>query len=254
MINLILISTFLVLVYKTLVFFLSLILNRNDIADVSWGLSFILITIVSILYAKNYSLAAILVSFLVLIWGVRLAVRIFLRNQKKKEDYRYAKLREEKNFRLRSFFQVYVLQGLLAVLVSLPVIFAIYYAPAAGLSWLIYLGLLAWLIGFFFEAVGDYQLDKFLANPNNKGHVLQTGLWKYSRHPNYFGEIAMWWGIFLMAVSVPYGWVSVLGPVTITFLITKVSGIPMLEKKYAGNSEFEDYKKRTSVLIPLPNR
>lgn len=256
MINLILLSTVVVLIYKTIVFVLSLLLRRNDIADVSWGLSFILILVTSLNYTGNFNPLIALVSILVVIWGGRLAARIYLRNRVKKEDFRYQKLREEagKNFLIRSFLQIYILQGLLAVAVSLPVIFIIYFGQEVGLGWLAYAGLIIWLVGFFFEAVGDYQLDKFLSQSENKGHLLQTGLWKYSRHPNYFGEVTMWWGIFLIAVSVPNGYLSILGPATITFLITKVSGVPMLEKKYIGNREFENYKSRTSVFFPLPQK
>jgi steroid 5-alpha reductase family enzyme len=113
-------------------------------------------------------------------------------------------------------------------------------------------GVLVWLVGFYFEAVGDWQLKKFIKNPENKGKIMQSGLWAYSRHPNYFGEVTMWWGIWLLNFS--QNWWTVVGPMTITFLILKVSGVPLLEKKYEGNKEFEDYKKRTSIFLPLPQR
>ncbi len=255
MVSLILLLILAVIIYKSLVFGLSLWLKRNDIADVSWGLSFILILIVNLWYTKNFTTTALVVSALVIVWGLRLAVRIYLRNRGRKEDFRYQKLREESpnNFLLRSFLQVYLLQGILAVIVSLPVIFLVSSKnPLTQTPLPLILGVSVWLVGFFFEVVGDYQLDKFISNPDNKGRVLQKGLWKFSRHPNYFGELTMWWGIFLIALPVPNGYLSVLGPLTITFLITKVSGIPPLEKNYAGNQEFEHYKAKTSMLIPLP--
>lgn len=254
MLTLLVLVVSIVLAYKSFVFLLSLKLKRNDIADASWGLAFILILLASIFLTGHQGLLITVISLLIFVWGFRLAIRIFLRNIKKSEDYRYAKMREEKNFILKSFLQVYVLQGLLAILVSLPIIFIIYFGKDSSLNWLSYLGLTVWLIGFFFEAVGDLQLDQFIADPNNKGKIIQSGLWKYSRHPNYFGEITLWWGIYLIALSVPFGYLSIFGPAAITFLIIKVSGIPLLEKKYEGNSEFENYKKKTSVLVPLPNR
>jgi len=107
-------------------------------------------------------------------------------------------------------------------------------------------------MGFYFEAVGDYQLRTFTKDPSNRGKIIRSGLWRFTRHPNYFGEVVLWWGILLIALSAPNGWVALIGPVTITFLLLQVSGIPMLEKKYEGNPEFEEYKKRTSAFFPLP--
>lgn len=115
-----------------------------------------------------------------------------------------------------------------------------------------FLGLVIWLIGFFFEAVGDAQLSEFLKNPKNKGKIIQTGLWRYTRHPNYFGEVAQWWGIWLITLGIPLGWFGIIGPLTITVLILFVSGVPLLEKKYQGRADFEAYKKQTSVFFPLP--
>jgi steroid 5-alpha reductase family enzyme len=117
-----------------------------------------------------------------------------------------------------------------------------------SLEWFNFIGIIVWLIGFYFEATADKQLKEFIKNPKNKGKIMQSGLWAYSRHPNYFGEVTMWWGIWLLNLNP--NWWTILGPLTITFLILKVSGVPLLEKKYQGNSEFEDYKKRVSVFIP----
>ena len=111
-----------------------------------------------------------------------------------------------------------------------------------------------WILGFVFESVGDAQLARFIKDPANKGKLMQGGLWRYTRHPNYFGEVTMWWGIWLLALSTPYGFFSIIGPITITFLILKVSGIPMLEKKMEENPEFAEYKRRVSVFIPMPRR
>jgi steroid 5-alpha reductase family enzyme len=117
-----------------------------------------------------------------------------------------------------------------------------------GGSW--FIGFLVWCVGFFFEAVGDAQLARFKRDPGNRGKIMDRGLWRYSRHPNYFGEALMWWGIFLVALEVPYGWTTVVSPALITFLLVRVTGIPMLEKKYAGNAKFQAYALRTSAFVP----
>lgn len=254
MVNLLLTVTTIILGYKTFVFVLSIFLKRNDIADVSWGLSFILIVIVTLVYTSGLNLSLILVSTLVGIWGLRLSLRVATRNAAKKEDFRYKKIRESGNFFfIRSFLQVYLLQGLLAIIVGFPIVHLGVNGAGKELDHLSYLGLVVWLVGFFFETVADYQLDKFTSKTENKGKILKNGLWKYSRHPNYFGEITMWWGIFLISLSIQPGIYSIISPLTITFLITKVSGIPMLEEKYNGNKSYEDYRTKTSVLIPFLN-
>ena len=244
-----------ILVYMTGWFIAAQICGRNDIADVAWGLGFILATVVSLLAGGIYPLRGLLISALVLIWGIRLALHIHNRNRGKGEDPRYRKWREEwgKWFVLRSFLQVFMLQGILLLMVAIPVIF-VNQAPAAPLGWLDLPGLAIWLYGLVFEAIGDWQLLKFIRNPDNKGKLMTTGLWRYTRHPNYFGEVALWWGIWLMTLPLPGGWLTVIGPLTITFLILKVSGIPMLENPYEDRADFQEYKCRTSVFFPLPPR
>ena len=158
-----------------------------------------------------------------------------------------------KIFYLRSYLQVFLLQGFFLLIIISPVIHA---AVAEKLQWNIFtwIGLCCWIIGFYFQAMADWQLVVFKSDKNNKGLIIQTGLWKYSRHPNYFGEILMWWSIFIITITFPNSFYFIISPLTITLLLDFVSGIPMLEKKYKGNPAFEDYKKRTSVLIPMPPR
>ncbi len=244
-----------VFVYMSMCFIVSLIKKKNDIADVAWGLGFVLITWVSYSLVGDSGVRGLLVGGLVTIWGVRLAWHIYKRNKGKSEDYRYLTWRNEwgKWFYLRSYAQVYLLQGFLMFLIVLPVLFInMNFGPRLGL--LDFLGVAVWLIGFYFEIVGDAQLAKFIKDPSNKGKLMQSGLWAYTRHPNYFGEVTQWWGIYLIALSVTNGFLSIVGPITITFLILKVSGVPMLEKKMAENPDFESYKKRVSVFIPMPPR
>lgn len=238
-------------IYMSLLFALSLAKKRNDVADTAWGLGFMLLTWTSFFLGQAQGARGLLVGLLISIWGVRLAWHIHRRNKGKTEDYRYAKWRNEwgKWFYLRSYTQVYLLQGALLFLIVLPVLFINKdYGQALGM--LDFFGLGVWILGFVFESVGDAQLARFIKDPANKGKLMQSGLWGYTRHPNYFGEVTMWWGIWLLALSVPSGFLSIIGPITITILILKVSGIPMLEKKMEENPEFTEYKKRTSMFIP----
>lgn len=240
-------------VYMSLWFLVSLIKKRNDVADVAWGLGFVLLAWVSFFLSRDSGARGLLVNALVSIWGLRLAWHIHSRNKGKTEDYRYLSWRKEwgKNFILRSYLQVYVLQGFLLFLIVLPVT-VIHKYPAAAPGWFDFFGVAVWLFGFCFEVVGDAQLSHFIKNPENKGKLMQGGLWAYTRHPNYFGEVTLWWGIWLLSLAVPYGGLTVIGPLTITFLILKVSGIPLLEKKMAGHVQFAEYKRRVSVFFPLP--
>lgn len=242
-------------IYISIWFIFSLILKRNDIADIAWGLGFIYISFLSWFFHDTIPTIGVIVTTFVTIWGIRLAVHIYLRNRKKQEDYRYRAWRNEwgKWFYLRSFFQVFLLQGILLCIISTPIVFIhAQDTQISSLTMLQYIGICMWLIGFFFETIGDYQLSQFIKHKKNQGHLLQDGLWKYSRHPNYFGEVTQWWGIWLCAVPFAYGWLTLIGPLTITLLITKISGIPLLEKKFADHPEFPDYAKKTSIFFPRP--
>uniref|UniRef100_UPI003D81A683 DUF1295 domain-containing protein n=1 Tax=Trichloromonas sp. TaxID=3069249 RepID=UPI003D81A683 len=242
-----------VLTYMAGWFVAAQVKGRNDVADVAWGLGFILAAAVSLVAGGQYSPRALLVSLLVLTWGIRLALHIHTRNRGKSEDPRYRQWREDwgRWFVLRSFLQIFMLQGLLLLLVAMPVIL-VNASPPVPLGWLDGLGFLLWLTGFLFEAVGDWQLLRFTRAPGNRGKLMTEGLWRYSRHPNYFGEVTLWWGLWLMALPVPYGLWGVIGPLTITLLILKVSGIPMLEERYQGRADFAAYRRRTSPFFPLP--
>lgn len=243
----------LVFLHMSTWFILSILFKRNDVADIAWGLGFINLAWVSF-FISGYSERGIIAAMLVSIWGFRLAWHIYSRNRGKPEDYRYQAWRKEwKNFYVRSFLQVYMLQGILMYLISLPFLF-INNEPHAGFGIIDIFGLSIWIIGHIFESVGDAQLKKFISNPRSKGKIMNEGLWKYSRHPNYFGEVTQWWGIFIIALSIPGGYLTIVGPLTISILILFVSGIPLLEKKREGCVDWEEYKKRTSIFIPLPPR
>jgi steroid 5-alpha reductase family enzyme len=242
-------------VYMSMWFVFSVIKQRNDVADVAWGLGFVLMTWISFFVSDVFSLRSVLVGVMVTIWGLRLAIHIYTRNKNKSEDYRYLAWRQEWGnwFYFRSFLQVYILQGVLLFLIVMPVLF-INNSAVTSLNIFDLLGFIIWTIGLFFEVVGDLQLSRFIKDSNNKGKLMRSGLWAYTRHPNYFGEVTVWWGVWLMAATLPSGLFSIIGPLTITVLILKVSGIPMLEKKMEENPEFAEYKRMTSVFIPLPTR
>jgi steroid 5-alpha reductase family enzyme len=250
----------LVAIYMTIWFVLALIRKDNSIADIAWGLGFVLVAVVTFLRRGSLFLP-LLVTLLVTVWGLRLAVHILIRNRKRGEDPRYAEWRRKwgGTFLWRSYLQVFLLQGFFLLVISSPVILVnthLWDRPPGGAGRGVWpAGFLLWCAGFFFEAVGDAQLARFKRDPGNRGKIMDKGLWRYSRHPNYFGESLMWWGIFLVAVEVPFGWTTVVSPVLITFLLVRVSGIPMLEKKYAGNPEFQAYARKTNSFVPwFPRR
>lgn len=235
--------------FVTTLFVVSLIIKRNDIADIAWGPGIGIVAVMSYVYG-NGSALSLLITGIIVVWALRLGVHISMRNRGKREDPRYAAWREEwgRWVVLRSYLQVYLLQGSLMIVVGYPAVHAAVFGGAVPA--LAYLGVAVWLVGFVFETVGDYQLLRFIKNPENKGRIMRYGLWKYTRHPNYFGEVTQWWGVFVMVVAAPYGFVAIISALTITFLILKVSGIPMLEKQFDDNPEFQEYKKHTSAFFP----
>lgn len=232
-------------------FIVSLIKQRNDVADIAWGLGFVAIAFFLFL-SKSPTLQSVMLYLLIAIWGIRLTLHIGLRSKGKPEDFRYKKWREEwgKSFVLRSYLQVYLLQGFFMLIISIPII-VVSIAPAPISNIYAYTGFFIWLIGFAFEAIGDYQLMVFVKHKKNKSDIMQTGLWKFTRHPNYFGEVLLWWGIFIMVLPLQYGIWAIISPITISCLLLYVSGIPMLEAKYKQNEQFQDYKKRTSAFFPM---
>ncbi len=240
-------------VYMNLWFIVSLIKKRNDIADIAWGPGFALLAWTSLFISGNFGARGLLVSLLVSAWALRLAWHIYARNKGKEEDYRYVAWRRAwgKFFYLRSYFQVYIVQGVLLFVIALPLLF-INRSAGGPISPLDMLGCLVWMVGFAFEAVGDRQLSSFMKNPKNKGKLMRYGLWKYTRHPNYFGEVTQWWGVWVISISAADAWITIAGPLTITFLILKVSGIPMLEEKMEKHPEFEEYRRSTSMFFPWP--
>lgn len=249
-------SALVILFYVTAWFILAVALERNDVADVAWGLGPAVLA--WWLYVRAWTFGPttlLLAALLVTVWGARLAVHVARRNfaPGRDEDPRYAAWRKEwRYFIVRSYFQVFVLQGALMLLVSMPLV-VLASSPMLGLPVLTVLGAALWLVGFAFESIADRQLAEFLAEPREKrGKVMDRGLWAWSRHPNYFGESLMWWGLGVIALGVPYGYLGLIGPVTVTVLLVFVSGIPLVEKRHAGEADWEAYKARTSAFLPMP--
>ena len=235
----------------------SLPLRNSSIVDVFWGPAFAVQAAVYCAVTSDGSPERrILVLALVSVWAARLALHVATRNAGKGEDFRYAAWREAAgpSWWWRSLFKVFLLQGALSWFIGLPMWAAMAGGPA-GLIWLDGFGVGVWAIGFGFEVVGDLQLRAWTSDPANRGRTLRSGLWRYTRHPNYFGEAVEWWGLWLIAVAAG-GWWTVLSPLLMTFLLVRVSGVGMLERTIVDRRpDYGDYMRTTSAFIPwFPRR
>lgn len=232
---------------------ISLLLKDSSIVDIFWGTGFVITAwFYFFLTPDGFVARKWLIVILTTIWGLRLSIHILLRNWGHGEDYRYQQWRQEagSNWWWRSFFKVFLLQGALMWIISAPLLAAQSNPNPARLIWLDYLGAILWGIGFFFEAVGDWQLVRFRANPDNKGKLLNTGLWRYTRHPNYFGDAAQWWGFYLIAAAAGGYW-TIFSPIIMTLLLRRVSGVTMLEKSLKESKPgYKEYVETTNTFIP----
>ena len=242
-----------IVAFFSLIWILSVFLKNASIVDIFWGLGFVLVNGFYFFTTPGFSTLKIITFVLVTLWGLRLSAHIFLRNLGKPEDYRYQEFRRnygEKRYWWFSFFQVFLLQGTLVWLISAPLLAINYYSAEKTIWPIAVLGFLVWFVGFTFEAGGDWQLARFKANSTNKGKLLTSGFWKYTRHPNYFGDAAVWWGFAILSVASGC-YLTVLSSVLMTWLILKVSGVSMLERTMINSKPgFEDYLKSTSPFIP----
>jgi steroid 5-alpha reductase family enzyme len=236
----------------TLLWALSLLLKNSSIVDIFWGAGFVIFAWVAFFITPGGFLGRkLLLTTLVTLWGLRLTIHILLRNWGKPEDFRYQVWRTQhgKKWWWYSYFQVFLLQGVLLTLIAAPLLAAQLSAAPARLTALDYIAIPLWLVGFFFEAVGDWQLKRFKSDPANKGKVLDHGVWRYTRHPNYFGDAAQWWAYFLIAASAG-GWWTVFSPILMTTLLLRVSGVSLLEKTLDSRPGYKEYAERTSEFIP----
>ncbi|MFK7933913.1 MAG: DUF1295 domain-containing protein [Saprospiraceae bacterium] len=237
----------------TALWLVSLAVKDASIIDIFWGFGFVIIVWFYAYQIDNFGVRQYLLLSLVSIWGLRLSLYLAGRNIGKGEDYRYVQMRKAggKNWWWTSFFRVFFLQGWILWIISSVFVPAL--ADTSPLGVLDYIGVSLWAIGFFFEVVGDYQLSQFKKNRSSSAEVLATGLWKYTRHPNYFGDTTLWWGYFFLALSFSTGWIHIFSPLFMTFLLLKISGVAMLEKGLSKTKpKYEDYIRRTSAFIPLP--
>lgn len=243
----------LLLVYYIVLFVLGQMKKDNSIVDIGWGFGFVLVAWFTYVFYSDFALVPSLTTLLVSIWGIRLTYHIGSRNKGKGEDFRYENMRQKwgnKLVLLKSFVKVYLLQLVLLYIIALAFI-NVNLNPRDKLQALDLIGASIWIFGFLFEAISDAQLKQFIKT-KKKGEIYTSGLYKYTRHPNYFGEATLWWGIFLINLSSPNGWWMIISPITITILVRFVSGVPLLEKHYEDNPAFQAYAKKTSIFIPMP--
>jgi steroid 5-alpha reductase family enzyme len=249
-------AAFAIVVIMVATWIVSLVLRNASIVDIVWGAGFVVVAWVAQTIGDGNPDRLALLTAMVSIWGVRLTVYLWWRNHGQEEDFRYRSMRERQgsSFPIRSLVTVFGLQGLIMMVVSLPVQLAAT-PEEPDLGWLAVIGVVVWGLGMFFETVGDAQLARFKADPANAGTVMDRGLWRYTRHPNYFGDFCVWWGIFLVAAEVSDARFGIVGPLLMSFLLMRVSGVPMLErsltKRRAG---YADYIARTSSFFPRPPR
>ena len=237
-----------------LLWVVSLILRNASIVDIFWGAGFVIANwAYFVLAPEGASARKWLISVLVTIWGLRLFGYILWRNWGKPEDFRYRKWRGEAgpSWWWRSFFKVFFLQGVLLWVISAPLLAAHYYPTPDRLTVVDGLAIIVWMIGFTFEAVGDLQMARFKANPANRGKVLDRGVWRYTRHPNYFGDATQWWAYYLVAAATGTGAWTIFSPVLMTLFLLRVSGVALLEKTLKEEKpQYKEYIERTSSFVP----
>lgn len=229
--------------------------NNYSLVDIAWPGGYLVVAWVSFIFSYEGTMQERMLLLVVSIWGGRLLWHLARRNWNKPEDYRYTNMRKawgDTFVALKAFFKVFFLQGVLLFIIALPIIHTFAVSPQTDtFSWWQMLGVGLWIIGFIFEVGGDYQLEQFRMNPANKGHLLTSGFWSLTRHPNYFGEALTWWGIFLIAFrQLSDAWLLI-SPLLITLLLLFVSGVPILEKKYKDRPDFQEYAKCTPKFVPF---
>ncbi len=253
MLTLFLQASLLILLSVTILWIVSVIITNASIVDIFWGFAYVLVNAFYFFSLSEWHIRNMLLFVLVTIWGLRLTLYLAHRNWGKGEDFRYREFRQKygpKRYWWISFFQTFLLQGILVMLISLPLLATQFNTTDSTLHLFDYLGVGLWLIGFMFEAGGDYQLARFKSNPANKGKVLNTGFWRYTRHPNYFGDAAVWWAFALFSIAAGGYW-QVISSVIMTLLLLKVSGVALLEKTLTETKpQYRNYIEKTSSFLP----
>jgi steroid 5-alpha reductase family enzyme len=242
-----------IMIMMSILWVFSVIFKNVSIVDLFWGAGFVLTAVFYFINTEGFELRRVILLILVTIWGIRLSGYLVWRNHGRGEDFRYVEFRKkygEKRYWWISFFQTFLLQGILMWLISAPLLGAQYYGNDKNLGLLDFIGLFFWVTGILFETGGDYQLARFKANPLNKGKVLDTGFWHFTRHPNYFGDSSVWWGYGFICLAAG-SYIPVLGSLLMTLLIIKVSGVALLEKSLKEQKpQYRDYIENTSAFLP----
>jgi steroid 5-alpha reductase family enzyme len=236
----------------TILWLASLRLGNSSIIDIFWGAGFVIANgVYFVLTPDGFLARKWLIGALVTVWGLRLSLHILLRNWGKPEDFRYQTWRRQAGsaWAWQSFYRVFLLQGMLMWVISATLLASQSGGQPAHLTVFDFLGAVICLVGFFFEAVGDAQLARFKANPAQHGQILDGGVWRYTRHPNYFGDAAQWWGFFLIAAAAGGGW-TIFSPILMTLLLLRVSGVALLEKTLETRPGYQEYIQKTSAFIP----
>ncbi|MBF6096489.1 DUF1295 domain-containing protein [Nocardia cyriacigeorgica] len=231
-------------------------LGRYNVVDVTWGLGFVLVALVAALAGDGSAIRELVMLALVGVWGLRLSLHLYRRTAGKGEDPRYAALLDRHGHRPGvALRRVFLPQGLAQWVISLPIQVSATSDATAGAGWLVFgLGVLVWTVGLAFEAVGDHQLEAFRADPRNRGTVMDRGLWAWSRHPNYFGDCCVWWGIWLVAASSWPGVLTVIAPMAMTYVLVYGTGARLLERTMSQRPGYRDYQCRTAYFFPMPPR
>lgn len=245
------ISAIAVFLFMVIFFLIAQVKKDNSIVDIGWGLGFLAVSLSLLFTVETPDLPDYIITGMIAVWGLRLAIHIFLRSKGRGEDFRYAQWRKEwgKKAVLNAFYRVFMLQGAIMYVVALPIMI-VFSSINGNLGVINLLGVLIFTAGFLFEAIADMQLYCFKRNEVNKGKIMTSGLWKYTRHPNYFGEALLWWGIALFTYGSDLFPAAFISPVLINLLLRYLSGVPMLEKKYEGRKDWEEYKRRTPPFLP----
>jgi steroid 5-alpha reductase family enzyme len=239
-----------VLIFVNIFFILAVARKNFAVIDIGWGLGFILIALISYMH-HPVSFKNVLLLLVVTLWGLRLGLYIFSRGRGKPEDHRYAKFRKEwqPNPNFQAWMKVFMFQGVLMMIVTLPVSVGMA-IESKDITFINSIGIVVWLLGFSFEMWADHYLNWWKTKTENKGKICTTGPWKFCRFPNYFGEVSLWYGVYLIAFE-PGIWWTIIGPIMINFLILKVTGVPMLEAHYKDRAEYKDYAARVPRFIPF---
>ncbi|MGM0451801.1 MAG: DUF1295 domain-containing protein [Thermodesulfobacteriota bacterium] len=253
MLTLFIVNLAAVVVFMCIGWAISLARENVTIADSFWGIGFVIIAWLTFFAADGFIGRKVIITLIVTLWGLRLCVHLSLRNRGKGEDPRYAAWREKygENFRVVSLYKVFLVQALFQWLIALGIQYGQMAETPARLTWLDAAGVAIWATGFVIETAADYQLASFLSNPANKGKVMDQYLWRYSRHPNYFGESLVWWGIFVIVLSVPWGVWTIISPVVITYTLLRITGVTLMEEtEFSENTEYRAYIEKTNAFVP----